>query len=185
MVRIADRGRLICSTGAVDRERNGFMSPVQRRHSEGIDLDVTGPEGLGSAVGNPIGIGPVGSDNEVSEISGGRGNRRLERRLALIGIENRQLPGRGQIAVRTNTGIAGHIVDNGIADDGRVIDAVDGERHLLAGAVESGHRKRLDLNLTGSEVLYGAVRDPIGVVTVGRDRKRAERARCCDDGRLE
>src|SRR6202035_4118030 len=68
------------------------------------------------AVGHGINVGAVGGDGHGPEIARGRDDRRLESRLASIGVGNRYRSRRNQ---RLQVGILGHRLNRRCADDRR------------------------------------------------------------------
>ena len=169
--RRTDHGRVV---RPMDCERHLLLGAVKRGQREGIDPGVAGAEILNRAVEDSVDVGTVDSHHQRADVTAAGLHRRPERGLPLIGVDDRDRAG----GIKNETvGILGHVVDRRRADDGCVVRAMDGKGHLLAGAVESGHRERIDLDLTGPEVLQGAVRNRVGVCAVGRQHEAAQVAR--------
>ena len=138
----------------MDGEGDLLLGALERRQGEGVDLGVAGPEVLHGAVERGVDVGAVAAHHEHAEIAVAGLDRRLERGFALVGVRDRNRPGRVQDRIG---GVFGDVVDGRRSDHGRIVDAVDGERDLLGGAVERGDREGVDLGVAGAEILRGRI----------------------------
>ena len=73
----------------------------------------------------------------------------------------------------------------GAGNDGGIVGTVDGEEHLLGGAIQRSNRKSIDLGAAGAEGLREAVGNRVSVAAVAGQRERAEIALRRGDRGLE
>ena len=184
--RIADHRRVV---GAVDGEADLLGRAVKRRHREGVDLHIIDAKELNRAVGDRIGVAPVGLQRQAAEIALRSRHAGLERGLVLIRIRDRERAARRQVAV-DDIGVLGHIVNRRIADHRRIVCPVDSDRHRLGragtGNVADRHVVGDSEGFTAGEEIEGAVgraerdgdRTRAGTRAVRRRGRQRTRQRC-------
>ncbi len=124
--RRADHGRIV---DAVNRKTHLLGGAVERRHREGVDFGLAGRQTFRRRIVDRVGVGAVDIEVERAEVTGRRRHRRLERRLAMIRIDDRDAAGRDQVAVGVDIGVFGDRCRRRIADRSRVVGTGDCDRH--------------------------------------------------------